>query len=235
MMQPHYFKPFVGTRYADGINGVPTLVVGASHYCQYIDSCPFRRDCTRLHGPWLHERECPEYQKTVRTQLQYREEYVLSNTTNIELRYGYIEDGEKQSSYNNFACFLLKKDAYALPERTERERAWNQVAFYEFYPYFPTSMVTPKVQTDELVVFCHLLEQAMASLPVYPKCLVLWGKPVREALLKHYPWQSLDSEGYLYRMYIAGHTITVCCLDHPSSPLFYSNKREKLDEALLRT
>lgn len=182
MTQPHSFKPFVGTRYANGIDGVPTLVVGASHYCQYIDSCPFRRDCTRIDGPWL----------TVRKQPQYREEYVLSNTTNIELRYGYMEDGEGEakSSYNKFACFLLGKGSYALLERTEREQAWNQVAFYEFYPYFPTSMVTPKVRADELPAFCQLLEQAIASLPVYPKCFVLWVKPVREALLKHYPCQS---------------------------------------------
>ena len=56
MMQSQSFKHLLGTRYADGINGVPTLVVGALHYCQYVDSCPFRRDCTHLDGPWRHIR-----------------------------------------------------------------------------------------------------------------------------------------------------------------------------------
>lgn len=233
-MQSQSFKPFVGTHYTDGVNEVPTLVVGASHYCPYIDSCPFSKDCTRLDGPWLHERECPEYEKTVRKHPQYREEYVLSNTTNIELRYGYMVDGDggARSSYNKFACFSIMKGSYAFLQQMDRERAWNKVAFYEFYPYFPTSMTTPEVKANELQIFCELLEQAMASLPVYPECLILWGKPVREALLKYYPCKLLDSEGYLYYIEIAGRMISVCCLDHPSSSSFYNNKREKLDEAL---
>lgn len=231
MNQFKIFKPYIGTCYVDAI--VPTLVVAPSHYCQHMN-CPFRKDCTRIGGPWLHEYECPEYKKTVLSQPAYKDEYVLSNTTNVELRYSYIEDGENIKSYNRFACFLLRKNSYRLLERVDRESAWSPVAIYEFFPYF-VKKTTPRVKANERQIFCELLEQAMASLPVYPECLILWGKPVREALLKYYSWQSLDSEEYLYYMEIAGRTISVCCLDHPSSSSFYSNKREKLDEALYKS
>lgn len=63
MSKSQFFEPYVGKRYAEGINGKQILVLGASFYCDRV-KCPFFASCTSviLKDSSAFDTKCPEYQ-----------------------------------------------------------------------------------------------------------------------------------------------------------------------------
>ena len=63
MSKSQFFEPFVGKRYAEGINGKRILVLGASFYCDRV-KCPFFASCTSviMKDSSAFDTKCPEYQ-----------------------------------------------------------------------------------------------------------------------------------------------------------------------------
>lgn len=63
MSKNQFFEPFVGKRYAEGINGKQILVLGASFYCNRV-TCPFFASCTSviMKDSSAFDAKCPEYQ-----------------------------------------------------------------------------------------------------------------------------------------------------------------------------
>lgn len=67
-IQYHFFEPFVGTHFAEGINKKKILVLSSRIYCEN-ESCPFFFHCT---NGWFrdsspYEKKCPRHKSTATT------------------------------------------------------------------------------------------------------------------------------------------------------------------------
>ena len=93
-MEKVFFKPWIGKDYKKGIKHKKIMVLGASHYCNHNDDCPFFNNCTR--NSCAYESKCPFY-----------EGMHLSDTTINEVN-DFLK-GEANDAYDKFTDFMVNE------------------------------------------------------------------------------------------------------------------------------
>ncbi|MDL2220984.1 hypothetical protein LJC35_00350 [Parabacteroides sp. OttesenSCG-928-N08] len=111
-----FFKPFVGDKYQQGINGKKIVVVGASFYCDR-KKCSFFSRCTdtKLKDSSPFDERCPEYINEGKV-LHQEPTYCVS---------------EMPRTYATFISYFSKwfeDDSY--------ENMWNHMAFTNYVQFF---------------------------------------------------------------------------------------------------
>ena len=156
MNKKHFFKPYVGDKYAEGINGKKILVVGASFYCNHIE-CNFFKQCTDVNrkDSSLYDECCPIYQQDGK-QLHDEPSYC-------------IEDGPR--TYNIFADSIME-----LINDAGYETIWSYLAFTNYIQFFLPSRPGKYRETRQSDISERDFEafnEIMVELQ--PDIVVIWG------------------------------------------------------------
>ena len=116
MTKNHFFEPFIGKLYAEGINGKRILVLGASFYCDRV-KCPFFSSCTSviLKDSSDFDNKCPEYKPAGKQ---------------LHLEPGYcVEDAP--ITYQRFAAYMGK-----YLSTNDYNTVWEHLAFTNYVQFF---------------------------------------------------------------------------------------------------
>lgn len=107
----YFFKPRIGSRYAEKWNGYRTMVLGAHQIC--TAKCEFLDLCCSNEGVWEMDNACPVYEDG-RDDPYLR----LSNGNRIEMD-AYIEDAANYPAYFAFTKYILEEKGFVSPEKRE--------------------------------------------------------------------------------------------------------------------
>lgn len=209
-MKSRFFKPFVGDKYQEGINGKKVLVVGASFYCNHT-KCKFFSKCTddENKDSSAFDAKCPEYAKVGKS-LHNEPHYCIKDAP---------------PTYKTFASYISKligNDSY--------EEAWNRIAFTNYVQFFLPSKnntfrdtrITDLSERDFLA-FNETLED------LKPDIVVIWGCIFNSRLreLNEYLVDKDElskTEWYVCHIKLpsVNHEIALINPYHPSSSVWFS-------------
>lgn len=220
-----FFRPYVGERYSEGINGKRVLVLGASFYCDRT-ACPFFRQCTdttlKSSAPFADL--CPEYAphgKSLRNEPSYC-----------------IEDQPR--AYQTFAASMEHFFGTA-----DYDNVWSRLAFTNYVQFFlPATDGFRETRGSDLSerdfrAFVRVLQE------LQPDIVIVWGCVINSRLKEKNEYllslqELAESEWYNCHILVpsVGHPIAICNPYHPSSfgiwhinlDTFYHYLEELLDE-----
>lgn len=210
-MTNHFFKPFVGDNYHQGINGKKVLVVGASFYCAN-KNCENFSECTSdsRKDSSKFNRSCPQYCNEGKSLCQ-------EPTYNIEGAYRTY-----QTFTNTLVDFVGTNDYHKI---------WSRMAFTNYIQYFLGHTDTQKTNLSErdFNAFMETLEE------LKPDVVIIWGGVINSRLKEENQYVVNKAELTATNYYVchmqmpsSNHEITIINPDHPSAPAFHTNKAEYL-------
>lgn len=216
-MTKRFFKPFVGDRYQEGINGKKILVVGASFYCDKTE-CKFFNQCTSCDRKDSSDfdKMCPVYSEDAKV-LHEEPSYC-------------VEDAPR--TYRNFAGYIAKIigcDTYA--------DTWDRLAFTNYVQFFLPAKSGEFRETNGSDLSERDFDAFYETLAeLQPDVVVIWGCVINNRLRQQNPYvidiTMLDStECYVCKMRlpVVSHDIYLINPYHPSSSAWFS-ELEKFDK-----
>lgn len=208
-MHKRFFKPFVGAKYRQGINGKRILVIGSSFYCDHNGinkpKCPYFSECTNpmLKDSSKFDKICPIYSNTN----QY-----LSNEPSNAL-------SENYRVYQNFAKFMEQ----FIDDKSD---VWEYLAFTDYVQFFSPTIITYSeyLSLRDFDAFCETLSE------LQPDVVVTWGNLIAKAVREQNEFV-MDSEDLSKTEYYVchlkmpnvNHVITLVSSYHPSSYKWYTD------------
>jgi len=214
-MNQRFFKPFVGLRFQQGIQGKKILVLGASFYCSHGPEsdapCKFFAECT---DPVKKDSSkfdicCPFYAESG---LRLSEE--PSNAI-----------AERYRAYQNFASFMRQFVG------DDVEDVWQRMAFTDYVQFFLPTIDTKKeyLSQRDFDAFVETLVE------LQPHVVVAWGMAIIEEIREHNPYLTdferlKETEWYVCHMQVphVPHEIALVCSYHPSSVSYWHNDLDTL-------
>lgn len=201
----NFFKPFIGYNYSTGYNGVKTLVLGASLYCN--KTCEHREECTKDSKPF--ENCCPH---AVGQKLS---DNIINEIEN------YLEKAGRYNSYDNFTKLIN----HSLDTTTKeiRKNIWNQFAFYDYIQHFLAEKNTPRFKANKRLYKSDFPAFEKVRKELKPEFIIIWGQPVFQVLKESYgdKFEKIDPYNeYHYKLTEESGTCYFCYLNHPSYPGF---------------
>jgi hypothetical protein len=209
-MEHNFFKPFIGDKYQEGINGKKILVVGASFYCNHT-KCIFFTKCTddEIKDSSPFDAKCPQYVK---------EKKLLRNEPSY-----CIEDAPR--TYKIFASYisqLIGCESY--------EEAWSHFAFTNYVQFFlpcKNESFRETRMTDLSERDFHAFNETLMELQ--PDIVVIWGCIFNSRLREQNEYlvdkEELDkTEWYVCHIKLpcVDHEIALINPYHPSSSAWFS-------------
>mgnify|MGYP002857681724 CR=1 FL=1 len=215
-MSKRFFKPFVGSKYAKGINGKKILVLGASFYCnkdgkegrykcRFFDECtsPVWKDSSRF------DSICPAYAENG---LRLSEE--PSNAI-----------AENYKTYQVFANFMRQFI------NDKEEDVWQRMAFTDYVQFFLPTIDTKKEYLSQRDFDAFI--ETMVELK--PHVVVAWGMAIIDEVRERNPYVTdferlKETEWYVCHMQVpqVPHEIALVCSYHPSSVSYWYNDLDTL-------
>lgn len=216
MSKHHFFEPYVGNHYKEGIHGKKILVLGASFYCNCV-KCPFFASCTSviLKDSSEFDSKCPEYK---------------SAGKQLHLEPGYcVEDAP--TTYQRFAAYMGKHLG-----TEDYDTVWEHLAFTNYVQFFLPATngsfretMWSDLSERDFAAFTEVVQQ------LQPNIVVVWGNVINSALKERNPYlvdmkELQETEYYVCHLDVPGvnHPVAVINPYHPSSGAWYSD-REKFD------
>lgn len=198
MMNHIFFKPWVGKDYKKGIKHKKIMVLGASHYCNHNDDCPFFNDCTKNSRDY--ESKCPFYKGMF-----------LSDTTVNEVN-DFLK-GEVNDAYSNFTDFIVNEMGLA----KDKVSFWDAIVFANYVQHF-----LPHWKTEAGDIYPQDYEALKEIVQLHkPDMIIVWGAPVgndlkkKERIATHLP---KADDNYLFKQRIGGREYLFVNCYHPSEP-----------------
>jgi hypothetical protein len=216
MSKHHFFEPYVGNHYKEGIHGKKILVLGASFYCNCV-KCPFFASCTSviLKDSSEFDNKCPEYK---------------SAGKQLHLEPGYcVEDAP--TTYQRFAAYMGKHLG-----TEDYDTVWEHLAFTNYVQFFLPATngsfretMWSDLSERDFAAFTEVVQQ------LQPDIVVVWGNVINSALKERNPYlvdmkELQETEYYVCHLDVPGvnHPVAVINPYHPSSGAWYSDQ-EKFD------
>ncbi len=216
MSKHHFFEPYVGNHYKEGIHGKKILVLGASFYCNCV-KCPFFASCTSviLKDSSEFDSKCPEY-KAAGKQLHLEPGYC-------------VEDAP--TTYQRFAAYMGKHLG-----TEDYDTVWEYLAFTNYVQFFLPATngsfretMWSDLSERDFAAFTEVVQQ------LQPDIVVVWGNVINSALKERNPYlvdmkELQETEYYVCHLDVPGvnHPVAVINPYHPSSGAWYSDQ-EKFD------
>ena len=216
MSKHHFFEPYVGNHYKEGIHGKKILVLGASFYCNCV-KCPFFASCTSviLKDSSEFDSKCPEY-KSAGKQLHLEPCYC-------------VEDAP--TTYQRFAAYMGKHLG-----TEDYDTVWEYLAFTNYVQFFLPATngsfretMWSDLSERDFAAFTEVVQQ------LQPDIVVVWGNVINSALKERNPYlvdmkELQETEYYVCHLDVPGvnHPVAVINPYHPSSGAWYSDQ-EKFD------
>ena len=210
MSKSQFFEPFVGKRYAEGINGKRLLVLGASFYCDRV-KCPFFASCTSviMKDSSAFDTKCPEYQPA-------------GKKLHLEPSYC-VEDAPV--TYQRFAAYMgkhLGTDDY--------NTIWDHLAFTNYVQFFLPATngsfretTWSDISERDLAAFTEVVQK------LQPDIVIVWGSVINSCLKERNPYladrkELQETEYYICHLNIPGAEKPIAIINpyHPSSSAWYS-------------
>lgn len=216
MSKHHFFEPYVGNHYKEGIHGKKILVLGASFYCNCV-KCPFFASCTSviLKDSSEFDSKCPEYK---------------SAGKQLHLEPGYcVEDAP--TTYQRFAAYMGKHLG-----TEDYDTVWEHLAFTNYVQFFLPATngsfretMWSDLSERDFAAFTEVVQQ------LQPDIVVVWGNVINSALKERNPYlvdmkELQETEYYVCHLDVPGVNRPVAVINpyHPSSGAWYSDQ-EKFD------
>ena len=210
MNNTRFFKPYIGCKYQEGINGKKILVLGASFYCPNT-KCKLYNCCTNVEKKDSSASDliCPVYQQDGK---------VLHNEPSY-----CIDDMPK--TYQTFAAFMSKYTG-----ESEYNLIWSHFVFTNYVQFFLPATKNGFRETR----WSDLSERDFEALietvkELEPNIIIIWGCVINTCLKENNVYvidkESLrDTEGYMCHMKVPGIDKTITLLNpyHPSSSAWHS-------------
>ena len=224
MQAKHFFEPFVGDNYSEGIYGKRVLVLGASFYCnqdgvsvdketgEVKEKCPFYDDCAINQNTEKYDGKCP-----------YNHNSPLRKLPQTEL------DENGAESYKRF--WLLLYHYFQQPELSFDD-IWGKMAFTNYVQHEIGGRWNT-LASDCRAEYLEMFEDTLLTMKEQPDVVIVWGCIVDKPLkAKTYSDRFPDFENTFtdkdhYRLKwknFNGKDIEFLCFFHPSSSDFYSDK-----------
>lgn len=210
MNNTRFFKPYIGCKYQEGINGKKILVLGASFYCPNT-KCKLYNCCTNVEKKDSSscDATCPIYNPDGK---------VLHNEPSY-----CIDDAPK--TYQTFASYISK-----YLDNGNYENVWSHLAFTNYVQFFlpATSKGFRETRWSDLSerdfeAFTETIKE------IEPDIVIIWGCVINSRLKEENAYvtdKSLLGEtgGYMCHMKIPGMSKEVTLLNpyHPSSSAWHS-------------
>ncbi len=209
-MEYRFFNPYIGSKYATGVNGKKVLVVGASFYCRNVD-CKLFNECTNVSvkNSSPCDKSCPVYKDAGKV-LHDEPAYVVEEAPRTYRRFA--------SSISKFT----KTDSYS--------DTWAHLAFTNYVQFFlpatPTRFRATRLgdlSKRDFDAFIETLKE------LQPDVVIIWGcvisTPIKEEEVVVIDKQELsDSGGYLCRIQLPDLDKKIALINpyHPSSWRWFS-------------
>lgn len=209
-MGSSFFRPFIGEKYDEGINGKKILVFGASFYCDKNGEsgrklCPFFNECTNPNkkDSSKFNTTCPEYAGKE----YYGEKKELSNEPKYAI-------DSQFSAYKNFAEFLSQF------VENKNYDVWDRVAFTNYMQFLsPTTKTFSQYLSErDFEAFCETITE------LKPDIVVTWGVTTLNRIREENQYVTdldklLETEHYIWHMKLPEmeHGITLINCYHPKS------------------
>lgn len=171
----YFFKPRIGSRYAEKWNGYRTMVLGAHQIC--TAKCEFLDLCCSNEGVWEMDNACPVYEDG-RDDPYLR----LSNGNRIEMD-AYIEDAANYPAYSAFTKYILEEKGFVSPEK--REYFWERVVFCNFLQHYLPNGNTPTYEEESELYDADIDAFKEMLHDVQPEVIYVWSDSVANALRKN--------------------------------------------------
>lgn len=210
MSKNQFFEPFIGKRYAEGINGKRILVLGASFYCDRV-KCPLFASCTSviMKDSSAFDTKCPEYQPA-------------GKKLHLEPSYC-VEDAPV--TYQRFAAYMgkhLGTDDY--------DTVWDHLAFTNYVQFFLPATNGSFRETSwsdiserDLAAFTEVVQR------LQPDIVIVWGSVINSCLKERNPYladrkELQETKYYICHLNIPGAEKPIAIINpyHPSSSAWYS-------------
>lgn len=212
-----FFKPWIGKDYKKGLMHKKIMVLGASHYCNHNDDCPFFNDCTKSSRDY--ESKCSFYKGML-----------LSDTTVNEVN-DFLK-GEANDAYGNFTNFMVNEMGLV----KDKGSFWDAVVFANYVQHF-----LPHWKTEANDIYSQDYEALKEIVQLHqPDIIIVWGAPVgndlkkKERIATHLP---KPDDNYLFKQRIGGREYLFVNCYHPSEPSsarvkWFTNDKVKFREQL---
>ena len=224
MQAKHFFEPFVGDNYSEGIYGKRVLVLGASFYCnqdgvsvdketgEVKEKCPFYDDCAINQNTEKYDGKCPynhnsPLRKLPQTELD--ENGAESYKRFWLLLYHYFQQPEL--SFDD----IWGKMAFTNYVQHEIGGRWNTLASdcrAEYLEMFEDTLLTMKEQPD-VVIVCGCIVDKPLKAKTYSDRFPDFENTFTDKDHYRFKWKNFN-----------GKDIEFLCFFHPSSSDFYSDK-----------
>lgn len=219
-----FFKPFVGTKYKQGINGKRVLVLGASFYCPN-SLCQYFPQCTDVNrkdsSQW--DTICPVYS-------QHKK--VLHNEPS------YCIDDAPQT-YCVFARCVAPE---LFGDTVGYQDFWQHFAFTNYVQFFLPAIggvfretLPSDMSERDFKAFIETVQE------LQPDIVIVWGTVINKPLINENPLVvSLEmlekSEEYVCYIRVPGveHDIALINPYHPSSPRYWNAGFDKFKKYMLQ-
>ena len=166
MQTKHFFEPFVGDNYSEGINGKRVLVLGASFYCnqdgvsvdketgEVKEKCPFYDDCAINQNTEKYDGKCP-----------YNHNSPLRKLPQTEL------DENGAESYKRF--WLLLYHYFQQPELSFDD-IWGKMAFTNYVQHEIGGRWNT-LASDCRAEYLKMFEDTLLTMKEQPDVVIVWG------------------------------------------------------------
>lgn len=178
MQAKHFFEPFVGDNYSEGIYGKRVLVLGASFYCnqdgvsvdketgEVKEKCPFYDDCAINQNTEKYDGKCP-----------YNHNSPLRKLPQTEL------DENGAESYKRF--WLLLYHYFQQPELSFDD-IWGKMAFTNYVQHEIGGRWNT-LASDCRAEYLEMFEDTLLTMKEQPDVVIVWGcivdKPLKAKTL----------------------------------------------------
>lgn len=224
MQAKHFFEPFVGDNYSEGIYGKRVLVLGASFYCnqdgvsvdketgEVKEKCPFYDDCAINQNTEKYDGKCP-----------YNHNSPLRKLPQTEL------DENGAESYKRF--WLLLYHYFQQPELSFDD-IWGKMAFTNYVQH-EIGRRWNTLASDCRAEYLEMFEDTLLTMKEQPDVVIVWGcivdKPLKAKTYSDrfpdFENTFTDKDHYRFKWKnFNGKDIEFLCFFHPSSSDFYSDK-----------
>ena len=224
MQAKHFFEPFVGDNYSEGIYGKRVLVLGASFYCnqdgvsvdketgEVKEKCPFYDDCAINQNTEKYDGKCP-----------YNHNSPLRKLPQTEL------DENGAESYKRF--WLLLYHYFQQPELSFDD-IWGKIAFTNYVQHEIGGRWNT-LASDCRAEYLEMFEDTLLTMKEQPDVVIVWGcivdKPLKAKTYSDrfpdFENTFTDKDHYRFKWKnFNGKDIEFLCFFHPSSSDFYSDK-----------
>ena len=212
-----FFEPFIGKRYAEGINGKRILVLGASFYCDRV-KCPFFASCTSviMKDSSAFDTKCPEYQPA---------------GMRLHLEPSYCVKDYTLDTYHRFVMSMSKHIG-----SNDDNVIWDHLAFTNYVQFFLPAKkgkfrrtLKSDLSERDMTAFTEVVQR------LQPDIVIVWGCVINSCLKERSPYladmkELQETEHYICHLNIPGVKKPIAIINpyHPSSHVWKKNV-EKFD------